>query len=153
LSREDRVPTGRCSGLLEVKHCAIELTLRMRCTSSMSEIVFAALRNRPKPSMTFVRDSMLRWFCSIGLFKYFEDLTWVSAGSVICSGSKPSTVSGVFNSAVWRWHSTPSVIVFMPSERARPTMPRMTADAFSIYRVVIVSMLNAFTNLAGISLP
>ena len=55
--------------------------LRIRWISSIPEIVVAALLNRLKPSMTFVRDLMLRWSCSIKLFKYFEDLTSVSAGS------------------------------------------------------------------------
>src|SRR5882757_5910497 len=53
----------------------------MRCINSMPEIVVAAPLNRLKPSMTFVRDLMFRWSCSIKLFRYFEDLTSVSAGS------------------------------------------------------------------------
>jgi hypothetical protein len=35
--------------------------LRMRCINSIPEIVVAALLNRFKPSMTFVRDLMFRW--------------------------------------------------------------------------------------------
>jgi hypothetical protein len=35
--------------------------LRIRCVSSMPEIVVAALLNRLKPSMTFVLDLMWRW--------------------------------------------------------------------------------------------
>jgi hypothetical protein len=71
--------------------------LRMRCINSMPEIVVAALLNRLRPGMTFVRDLMFRWSCSIRLFRYFEDLTSVSAGS------KPSA----FNQAVAPTHASP----------------------------------------------
>jgi putative transposase len=59
--------------------------LRMRYVNSMPEIVVAALLNRLRPSITFVLDLMWRWSCSIRLFRYFEDRTFVS------SGSRPST--------------------------------------------------------------
>ncbi len=58
--------------------------LRMRCINSMPETVAKAFLNRLKPSITFVLDLMFRWSCSIILFRYFEDRTFV------CSGSRPS---------------------------------------------------------------
>ena len=75
--------------------------LRMRCISLMPEIVVAALLNRLKPSITFVRDLMLRWSCSTRLFRYFEDRIFVPSGSrpsdfisrtARCEAAYPSSV-------------------------------------------------------------
>ena len=60
--------------------------LRMRCVNWMPEILVAAFLNRLKPSIAFVLDLTFRWSCSIRLFRYFEDRTFVP------SGSRPSTI-------------------------------------------------------------
>jgi len=59
----------------------LDYSLRMRCINSIPAIVVAALLNRLKPSITFVLDLMFRWSCSIKLFRYFEDRTFVSSAS------------------------------------------------------------------------
>jgi hypothetical protein len=59
--------------------------LRMRCVNSIPEIVVAALLNRFNPGIAFVLDLMWRWSCSIKLFRYFEDRTFVSSGSMLIS--------------------------------------------------------------------
>src|ERR1700760_403259 len=51
----------------------------MRCSSSMPAIVIAALLNPLKPSITAMRCFTPRWSCSIRLFKYFDDRSFVSA--------------------------------------------------------------------------
>jgi len=66
---------------LKCNPARLNCPLRMRCINSIPASVSEAVLKRLKPSMTFVRDLMLRWSCSIRLFRYFEDLTLVSAGS------------------------------------------------------------------------
>src|SRR5260221_4340235 len=55
--------------------------LRMRCISSMPAIVIAAVAKPLKPSIVAIRCFTPRWSCSIRLFKYFDDRSFVSAGS------------------------------------------------------------------------
>src|SRR5580658_6176676 len=60
--------------------------LRMRCINSIPAIVIAAVAKPLKPSIVAIRCFTPRWSCSIRLFKYFDDRSFVSAGS------KPSAV-------------------------------------------------------------
>jgi Phage integrase, N-terminal SAM-like domain len=53
--------------------------LRMRCISSMPAMVMAAFLNPLKPSITAMRCFTPR--CSIRLFRYFDERSFVSAGS------------------------------------------------------------------------
>ena len=53
----------------------------------MPVIVIAALLNPLKPSITAMRCFTLRWSCSISLFRYFDEHSFVSAAS------KPSAFS------------------------------------------------------------
>ena len=55
--------------------------LRMRCINSMPAIVIAAVAKPLKPSIVAIRCFTPRWSCSIRLFKYFDDRSFVSAGS------------------------------------------------------------------------
>jgi hypothetical protein len=61
--------------------------LRMRCINSIPAIVIAAVAKPLKPSIVAIRCFTPRWSCSIRLFKYFDDRSFVSAGS------KPSAFS------------------------------------------------------------
>jgi Large polyvalent protein-associated domain 7 len=61
--------------------------LWMRCINSIPAIVIAAVAKPLKPSIVAIRCFTLRWSCSIRLFKYFDDRSFVSAGS------KPSAFS------------------------------------------------------------
>src|ERR1700733_7554797 len=61
--------------------------LRMRCINSIPAIVIAAVAKPLKPSIVAIRCFTPRWSCSIRLFKYFDDRSFVSAGS------KPSPFS------------------------------------------------------------
>ena len=54
---------------------------RMRCSSSMPAIVIAAVLNRLKPSIGPMRCFMALWSCSIRLFRYFDERTFVSSGN------------------------------------------------------------------------
>jgi hypothetical protein len=65
LGCEERISNGRCGGVFEVDRCEIKLAFANPMDCSIPEIVVAALVNRLKPSMTFVRDLMFRWSCSI----------------------------------------------------------------------------------------
>ena len=62
-------------------------SLRMRCINSIPAIVIAAVVKPLKPSIVAIRCFTPRWSCSIRLFKYFDDRSFVSAGS------KPSAFS------------------------------------------------------------
>jgi hypothetical protein len=53
--------------------------LRMRCINSIPAIVIAAVAKPLKPSIVAIRCFAPRWSCSIRLFKYFEDRSFVSA--------------------------------------------------------------------------
>src|SRR5712671_5884066 len=66
---------------------------RMRCSSSMPAIVIAAFVNPLKPSNTAMRCFTPRWSCSIWLFRYFDERSFVSAAS------EPSA----FSSRTARW--------------------------------------------------
>src|SRR6202035_3051096 len=61
--------------------------LRMRCINSMRAIVIAAPAKPLKPRIAAIRCFTPRCSCSIRLFKYFDDRSFVSAGS------KPSAFS------------------------------------------------------------
>src|ERR1700747_3247411 len=54
---------------------------RMRCINSIPAIVIAAVAKPLKPSIVGFLCSPPRWSCSIRLFKYFDDRSFVSAGS------------------------------------------------------------------------
>jgi hypothetical protein len=49
--------------------------------SKQPAIMVAAFPKRVKPSIALILDLMLRWSCSIKLFKYFDDRKVVSFGS------------------------------------------------------------------------
>src|SRR4029077_20167383 len=53
----------------------------MRCSNSMPAIVIAAFLNLLKPSITAMRCFTPRWSCSIRLFRYFDERSFVFAGS------------------------------------------------------------------------
>jgi len=55
--------------------------LWIRCSSSIPEIVIAAVSNRLNPSIGSMRNFTPRWSCSIRLFRYFDERSFVSAGS------------------------------------------------------------------------
>ncbi|TCK94568.1 hypothetical protein B0G74_1130 [Paraburkholderia sp. BL9I2N2] len=65
---------------LRPRFARLNWPLGIRWTNSIPERVIAAFLKRLKPSMTFVRDSMLPWSCSTKLLRYFEDRTFVSSG-------------------------------------------------------------------------
>ena len=80
--------------------------LRIRCVNSMPEIVIAALLNRLKPSIAFVLDLMWRRSCSITLFRYLDDRTFVpieAARAEAVSGPIPGIVSRSCPGASVRW--------------------------------------------------
>src|ERR1700730_10904835 len=64
----------------------------MRCSSSMPVIVIAALLHPLKPSITAMRCFTLRWSCSIRLFRYFDERSFVSSGSKPLAFSSHRTV-------------------------------------------------------------
>ena len=55
--------------------------LWIRRSSSMPAITIAAVVNHLKPSIGPMRSFTPRWSCSIRLFRYFDERTFVSAGS------------------------------------------------------------------------
>ena len=55
--------------------------LRMRCISSIPAIVAAAVLNHLNPSIGPMRSFTPRWSCSIRLFRYFDERSFVSAAS------------------------------------------------------------------------
>jgi hypothetical protein len=65
----------------------------------MPAIVIAAFLNPLKPSITAMRCFTPRWSCSIRLFRYFDERSFVSAGAV-CTRARveeiaiPTPVSG-----------------------------------------------------------
>jgi DNA-binding transcriptional LysR family regulator len=60
---------------------SLNCPLRMRCSSSMPAMVIAAFLKPLKPSITAMRCFTPRWSCSIRLFRYFDERSFVFAGS------------------------------------------------------------------------
>ena len=59
----------------------------MRCSNSMPAIVMAAFLNRLKPSIGAMRCLMPLWSCSIKLFKYADERTFVPWGKALSAFS------------------------------------------------------------------
>src|SRR5208282_95461 len=57
--------------------------LWIRRSNSMPAIVTAAVLNRLKPSIGPMRSLTPRWSCSIRLFRYFDERSFVSAATTV----------------------------------------------------------------------
>ena len=78
---EHGIPHCRRKSTLDTQTSQAELSLaETRCINSMPAIVVAAVAKPLKPSIVAICCLTPRWSCSIRLFKYFDDRSFVSAG-------------------------------------------------------------------------
>jgi len=84
MSREDRIPNSRRSGIFEVERCEIELTLANAmhqldaCNRGWGAPEPPKAKRDLRPGLDV---AMVLLYQVVQVFKYFEDLTSVSAGS------------------------------------------------------------------------